>query len=274
MIAPALGAAVIVAILAGAPAASAQGRADGVVADLPTRPGVTMRYLAVEPDRRPTVAAVLLVGGNGAVSIPDRGSAAWARNGNFLLRARELLRQRGILAIVVGPPSDHRDGLGNWRLSAAHAADLGAMAAEARRRWGVTRVWLIGTSNGTLSAASAAAQLPPGTVDGVVLSATVTRIGRVGRESGALTVNDVALANIRVPTLLLHHRDDACYASPFAGAESLRRRLSGASRVDVVAVAGGDAPRSGPCEPLAPHGFLGVEAQAVDAMVAWMAAGS
>ncbi len=270
MIAPALCAAFVAAILAAVAPANAQGRADGVVADLPTRPGVTMRYLAVEPDRRATVAAILLVGGSGALSIPDRGSAAWGRNGNFLLRVRGLLRERGILAIVVGPPSDHGDGLGIWRLSADHATDLGAMAAEARRRWGVARVWLIGTSNGTLSAANAAARLPAGAIDGIVLSATVTRLGRVGRESGASTVNEVALANIRVPTLLVHHRDDGCYASPFDGAESLRRRLSGAARVDVVGVAGGDPPRSGPCDPLAAHGFLGVEAQAVDAMVAWM----
>ena len=252
------------------PPASAQGRADGIVADLPTRPGVTMRYLAVEPDRRPGAVAILFVGGLGAPALPSRGDADWVGGGNFLARSRELFRQRGIVAIVVGAPSDHRDGLRAWRLTDEHANDIAALIGEARRRWRGLPVWLVGTSTGTVSAASVAARLGPGTVDGVILTATVTRGGRADNDLGGRSVNDVSLADLRMPVLLVHHRDDRCVASPFAGAEALRGRLSGAARSDLIAVSGGDPPRSGPCDPYSPHGFLGVEAQAVDAMAAWM----
>ena len=33
---------------------------------------------------------------------------------------------------------------------------------------------------------------------------------------------------------------------------------------------GGKAPESGPCDPFAPHGFFGREAETVDAIAGWM----
>ena len=38
----------------------------------------------------------------------------------------------------------------------------------------------------------------------------------------------------------------------------------------LVSVHGGRAPMSDPCEPFSAHGFFGVEAPAVDAIVLWM----
>jgi pimeloyl-ACP methyl ester carboxylesterase len=258
-------------IVAGAVPGHGQSRRDGVVVHLASRPGVTLRYLANEPDRAPIAAAILLVGGVGAPGFPDPPRTAWAREGNFLPRSRELFRQRGIYTAVVGAPSDHAGGLGAFRLSAAHAEDIAAVAADLRRRASGAPVWLIGTSAGTLSAANAAVRLPPGAIDGVVLTATVTLRGRTDNPRAGLSVFDVDLARIRVPALLVHHRDDACIASPFAAMETVRARLTGTTRVELLGFTGGDSPRSGPCDPLAPHGFLGIEAQVVDAIAAWMA---
>ncbi len=238
------------------------------VIDVPTRPGVTVRILAVPPAGRPTAAAILFTGGTGAANIPDRPGPRWG--GNFLVRTRGLFSARGVYAVVIDAPSDYRDGLRAFRLTEDHATDIAAVVAEVRRRAGGVPVWLIGTSNGTLSAANGGARLPPGTVAGIVLTASITRAGRPAGEGGGKSLFDVDLARIRVPVLILHHRDDACVASPFAGTESLRARLAGAPRVEVIGLTGGDAPRSGPCEPFAPHGFLGIEDQAVQAIVAWM----
>lgn len=261
---------VLIAQAIGAAAGHAQNRADGTMVTLATRPGVTLRYLANEPDRRPVAAAILFIGGAGAPNIPDPPRAGWAREGNFLPRSRELFRQRGIYTAVIGAPSDRSSGLGTFRLSAEHADDIAMVAADLRRRAGGAPVWLIGTSAGTLSAAYAAARLPPDVIDGVVLTATVTLRGRADNVRAGISVLDVDLARIRAPTLLVHHRDDACIASPFAAVETVRARLSGAARVELLAFTGGDPPRSGPCDPLAPHGFLGIEAQVVDAIAAWM----
>jgi hypothetical protein len=61
-------------------------------------------------------------------------------------------------------------------------------------------------------------------------------------------------SSVKMPLLLVHHEDDGCLARRFP----------------LVKVSGGNPAQSGPCEPLSQHGFFGREAQAVDAMAAWM----
>jgi hypothetical protein len=69
---------------------------------------------------------------------------------------------------------------------------------------------------------------------------------------------------VRVPLLMVHHRDDACRATPYREAAAL------AARFPLVSVKGGKPPESGPCDPLAAHGYFGREAATVDAIAAWM----
>jgi hypothetical protein len=58
--------------------------------------------------------------------------------------------------------------------------------------------------------------------------------------------------------------DDGCGTTPYSGA----RRL--ADRFPVIAVSGGLPPQSKPCEPMSAHGFLGREADTVEAIAKWM----
>jgi hypothetical protein len=69
-----------------------------------------------------------------------------------------------------------------------------------------------------------------------------------------------------IPLVFLDHRDDGCGATPYGEAA----RLGG--RYPLITVHGGKPPESGPCEPLSNHGFLGKEAQTVDAIAAWILA--
>src|SRR5207248_8185095 len=111
------------------------------VVDLPTRPGVSVRILVVPPAGRPIVAAILFSGGPGVVNIPDRPAAGWGAN--FLVRARALFSAQGVYTVVMDAPSDHRSGLGTFRITADHASDIAAVVAEVRRRAGGVPVWLI-----------------------------------------------------------------------------------------------------------------------------------
>lgn len=63
--------------------------------------------------------------------------------------------------------------------------------------------------------------------------ALTSTVGTVSRFSSP------TLANIRVPVLVVHHRDDACFHSPFADAAALVRRMAGNPQVDFVEVRGG-----------------------------------
>lgn len=254
-----------------------QARAADTVVDLTVRPGVTMRYLALAPAGPAKAALILFPGGQGVANIPDQPDTAWAKRGNFLVRARELFRERGLYVVVLDAPSDRKGeaGLGAYRVAPGHAEDIAAAIADVRRRIPGLPVWLVGTSRGTISAVNAAARLtPPRAADGLVLTSTLTgrAPGKNPRPGVAETVYDLDLGAIRQPTLLVYHRADACARTAPGDVPTLQRKLSGAARTDTVAIDGGDAPQSDGCGPLDAHGFLGREAVAVAAIADWILA--
>ena len=96
------------------------------VVDIPTRPGVTQRFIYLAPDR-PRAAAILLAGGHGGLQLFANGSAKWG-DGNFLVRTRDLFAQQGLAVAVVDAPSDRQSApfLSGFRQSPEHVADLKA----------------------------------------------------------------------------------------------------------------------------------------------------
>jgi pimeloyl-ACP methyl ester carboxylesterase len=258
-----------------APVLAQEGVAGQTVVDLQTRPGVTTRYLALAPARS-RAAVLLFTGAQGLANIPDRPGPGWARKGAFVVRSRALFRDQGLFVAVVDAPSDHRDGLGGFRASAEHAQDIAAVIADIRKRTGGLPVWLVGTSRGTLSAANAAWRLErPQAADGLVLTSTVTRPG--GRQSGpggTLNIFDMSLSRIRIPTLIVHHRDDGCRVTPAVDVGALQAKLAGAPRTEVMLFSGGNPPQSDACEALSEHGFFGIEAQVVEAIAGWVLKGN
>lgn len=241
------------------------------VVDLETRPGVATRYLALAP-AQPKAAVLLFTGGQGVANIPDNPGAGWARNGNFLVRTRALFRDRGLFVAVIDVPSDHRDGYFAFRGSAEHAEDAAAVITDIRRRAPGVPVWLVGTSRGTISAANVAARLPKGKgADGLVLTSSLTRPGgRNAGPGGSQTVFDFDLASVTMPALVVHHREDSCFATPFGDAETLRGKFAKAQRTGLLAFSGGSPRESAECDPQAPHGFFGIERDVVDAIADWI----
>jgi hypothetical protein len=71
-------------------------------------------------------------------------------------------------------------------------------------------------------------------------------------------------SKIKLPLLLVHHVDDGCTWTPYRDAARLAKRFP------LVSVEGGKPAESGPCDPLAQHGFYGREPETVDAIAAWM----
>lgn len=233
---------------------------------IPGRAGVTQSFVLLRPSGAPVASVVLFTGGRGGLGL-DRGLPG-PRATNFLVRNRYRFAARGLLVAVLDVPSDRKaEALVGFRTTAEHAADVRALIAALRAEAPVP-VWLVGTSMGSVSAANAAARLTDGAPDGVVLTSSV--MGR-SREMGE-SLQDVALDTIRVPVLVVHHRDDGCRASRYADASWAMRRLSAAPKRELLTYTGGDPPQSDPCEPLSPHGYFGLDATVVDAIAAWIAA--
>ena len=176
------------------------------------------------------------------------------------------------MVAVVDAPSDQQSGMnGIFRMSGPHASDIAAVADYLKKQANVP-VWLVGTSMGTFSAAAGA--VAGKNVDGLVLTSTITRAKPDWKikDSHRHGVASMPLANVSVPTLIVSHRKDACDITPAADAAKLRKALTKARNVEVVLLDGGDPPQSQPCEAKSQHGFLGIEAEAVDAIAKFIEA--
>jgi hypothetical protein len=236
--------------------------ADGErVERVPTRKGVEVPVLIVEPHGKPSAIVLLYPGGGGRLGLSAKGLAQGADN--FMVRTRRRFADAGLVAVVVDAPSDRTESLADFRIGAESAQDSAALAAWAAAKWAAP-VWLIGTSRGTMSVGNAAARGVA--VRGIVLTSSVT-VDRKGRPSLA----EVPVDKITVPVLLVHHAHDACPASPLEGMRKLRAVLG--ARTVPVAVGtfdGGAKPTGSKCSPLSHHGFLGLDADVVDQIVAYL----
>lgn len=244
------------ALLLGAPAAAE-------LVKLPVRPGVELRIAIEPPSGQAAAYALIFAGGHGKIQLDDSGQPHGLR-GNFLIRARQLLSARGIGLVLVDAPSDRQGerGLAGYRLSAEHAADIGQAVGAVRQRFG-RPVWLVGTSAGTASVAIAAASLAGAQrPDGVVFTSSITRQFR-GRGN---TVFNANLAAFSGPAYVISHEGDACEATPAADAPRLLQALAGARPKKLQIFTGGSPPQSEPCEARSQHGFLGIEAQVMNAI--------
>jgi len=230
------------------------------IVTLPTRGDVTQSYLLSAPETgKARAVAILFPGGPGKVDVEREAARQVLDRGNFLVRARRIFAASGIAAVVMDAPSDQSSGMDDgYRLGSAHAEDIAKVVADAKTRFPGLPVFLVGTSRGTISAASAGSRLGTA-VDGVVLTATLFLASR--RQPG---LSGFDFSSIPVPLLFVHHVDDGCDYTPHSAAKRL------ADRYPVVSVSGGLPPQSKPCEAMSAHGFLGREADTVDAIAKWM----
>lgn len=222
---------------------------------------------------------ILLPGGPGYMALDARGCAR-KLEGNSLVRSVGLFNKAGFATALVDAPSDHRgeDGLGGFRLSVQHADDIGTVIAEVRERTKLP-VWLVGTSRGAISAASAASRLTgPVAPDGLVLTSAVTS-GKVGGRKAwvAQPAMGAKLENIRMPVLVVAHAADKCIRTPPSLAGRIVARTNGV-REQTVIVKGGPGSRGGisvdACQGRTPHGFLAQEAEVAAGMIRFIRGGT
>jgi hypothetical protein len=220
-----------------------------VWAQLNGRPGVIQPILYLA-QATPWASVILFSGGDGSLAQMDT---------SFLMRERGRFNAPGLSVAVPDTPSDHPGGFGPlFRTWTEHVQDLYAVVAFLQRQ-SPAPIWAIGTSNGTISAANVAARLGPGAIAGVVLTSSVW-LGGLG---------DVPIDKIGVPILVIHNRNDACPASPFAFAAASLPRFVDSPMKEFIAV-DGPVVKSEPCGARSPHDFYGVDDKVVALMIAWI----
>jgi pimeloyl-ACP methyl ester carboxylesterase len=228
------------------------------VKELPTRPDVTIRFVYARAEN-PVANAILFQGGGGNIGIFPNGSM---RVENFLSGGAARFTQNGISVAIVDVPSDRRS-LDGFRHTPEHAQDAAAVIAFLRQQNRLP-VWAIGTSNGSLSAATAAVLLKERGPDGIVLTSSTTS----KPVPAAHPVTDAALDQVTVPTLFVHHKGDACRVTPYGAIPGVMASMKQAKVVDLITIEGGEN-RGSPCHS-GYHQFLGIEAEVTRRIADWI----
>jgi hypothetical protein len=218
-----------------------------------------------KPAPRARASVVLMTGGNGLLPLDRTGITTGAigtilQNGNFLIRSANLFLRNGLNVMMADSAPAHPTGLSEGdRLSATHAAELQGFINAALNRWDKP-VWVVGTSNGSISIATAGGARPAlAGLRGVVFTSTVTVLDSSADQA---TFNLYA-ARITVPALVVWHQDDHCQFTPPAGSAALFEVLPSIDKAS-ASFEGGHSVAQDPCGPFSEHGYAGIEEEVVD----------
>ena len=222
-----------------------------------SRPDVTTTYWWMPSDGA-IATVVLFSGGTGGIGYRE----GEPKSGNFLIRTRDEFAKAGFNVALMGNPSDMPKLTPMFRQSPEHFADVRAVLQNIRTRINVP-VWLVGTSQGTISAAAAGIDLGH-EIQGVVLTATLSAPQFGG------SVSDLALNKLAVPVLVHQHAKDSCKLTPPYLAERLIAKLVASPVKKYMEVNGGQNPTGHVCEAFHYHGYIEMEPEAVLQISTWI----
>lgn len=189
----------------------------------------------------PKGGIILLAGGSGNIGVGPNG--AIAREGNQLVRTRAAYAARGFAVLVPDCCVDV------------------AAAIQYMRSFG--RVTLVGTSRGAQRAGQAiAAGARP---DRLVLTSGFLSDASGGSDNVIRMLGSPAALP---PTLIVHHRQDACSKTLPAGVAPFLDWAKGKARVSWL---DGGLSKGDPCEAWAHHGFAGQDGQVVSVVAGFAA---
>jgi hypothetical protein len=235
---------------------------------LKTRNNVEQPYWLIRQNAPVKVVAVLFTGGFGLLKLraTDAG-VAWSETGtSYLVLNKDLFIDNETAVAIVDVPSDE-SSIGytpKLRKSDAHMQDVGFIVKDLRARFPQAKLFLVGTSQGATSAAYAGKALGK-EIDGVVLTASVFDWAPAAwRLLSDSNLSDFDLSKIAAPLLIVHHVDDKCVATTYAGA------IKVAGKFPFIAVHGGTPVQDNGCGPKGPHGFLGREEAVATEIKNWM----
>lgn len=236
-----------------------------IVAQLPGR-SITALVTHQPGATKFTHAVAIFPGSPGYINLRlEDGAIRNDLNGNFLIRTRRFFLEDGFLTVVLDAPSDQQPNfLPEFRETPRYGEDVKGVIEAVTRKYGPLDWTFAGHSEGSVSAAQAA-RLLPSDARRVALTASVVTSNPRGR---GLAASDIA--QIRVPVLWVHHRNDPCPYTPYRTVRSYAEQ----TRTPLLTVTGAAYARGKPCMPFTEHGFVGMEAKTIKAILSWIRDGT
>ncbi len=237
------------------------GRTEGLFAKSP----VMERAILAMPAKATDTALLFFRGYPGIARI--QSVADKARNLQpFMRKNQQLVADEGIALVVMDCPTDQWGGptepptacLDDYRSSKEHADDVRKVIARLKAEYGLSKIYVMGHSMGSVSSRWLAKNL--GTeISGSIHSASMNRPPPWGF---ARSVSGFDYGAIAAPVLHVHNESDACPSTPY----SIVKGYAGASLVTVR----GGVPNGNPCGGTHLHSYLGREELVVRAIIEWI----
>jgi len=235
-----------------------------IVAQLPGR-SITALITHAPGATKFTHAIALFPGSPGYINLRvEDGDIKFGLRGNFLIRARRHFLEDGFLTVVLDAPSDHQVNFWHsYRASERYGEDVKAVVEAVSKKYGTLDWTFVGTSEGSVSAAHAARMLPSHAKRAALTSSLVMP----DYQGPGLRLSDIK--QITIPVLWVHHKYDPCQYTQYSRVRSYAEE----TKTPLVTVTGAGERRGQPCMAFTEHGFVGMEAKTIKAIVSWVRSG-
>jgi predicted esterase len=126
-------------------------------------------------------------------------------------------------------------------------------------------VFIVGFSRGSVDAGQFAKKYPD-QISGIVLASGIYTNN--SRKAEFYSMQMIIGDTVETPTLLVHHSDDSCIATPFEYAEDFYKNLNAPSKMFLSYSKGLSS--GGECGPLNHHGFEGIGENVASNITSWI----
>jgi hypothetical protein len=232
---------------------------------IPLPGGNTLSFVKNFSTPTPKAVLILLVGSEGMLKIQKSEDGAFKyQKGNFLMRIRDALASDDLMTIAPDVPSDQasRGYTDAFRDSDRHLSDMRALIADVKDKYPQAKVFIVGTSRGSISSGVLALKLGH-EVAGVIHTASMN-----GNAPGAgLPLWRLNYGLAKSKQLFIHHRDDNCKSTKF---EPIKEKAE-TFQIELIEINGGHGDQNrDPCQAFSYHGFWGVEQTVVLKIKDWL----
>ena len=205
--------------------------------------GEQIPYILNYDNLSPKYVVILFPGGNGIVNPHmNNGQLVYDFGGNFLLRSRPFIVDDEFVTVTTNTTwSEER---------------IQAILDDLKSRFPAAKIYLMGTSRGTI----ATVKLAPYLSDKIA--------GEIHTSSMAASIYSFDAREYANRHLVVHHKNDVCKVTGFLSA----KRSHDAYGNDFIAMEGGISVGD-LCEAFAYHGYNGIERETIDAIKQWIKRG-
>jgi hypothetical protein len=238
-----------------------RGRTEGVF----TKSPVFQRAILAMP-AKPTDTALLYFRGYPGIARIQSVADKQRNLQPFMRMNQHIFADEGIALVIMDCPTDQWGIAGprptscfdGYRSSKEHADDVRSVIAKLRDEHGLSRIFVMGHSMGTISSRWLAKNLG-GEINGSIHSASMNGSNPQGF---ANSLSGFSYGAIAAPVLHVHNENDACQHTPY----SIVKEYAGENLVTVR----GGVPGDNPCGGTHLHSYQGREEVVVRSIISWI----